>query len=106
PPPLRLGAEQIIMLGRHPDRIALARMFGATDIVRERGDAAIERVRELTGGLGAPSALEILVRARHPERIALARMFGATDIVRERGDAAIERVRELTGGLGAHSVLE
>jgi threonine dehydrogenase-like Zn-dependent dehydrogenase len=54
----RLGAEQIIMLGRHPDRIALARRFGATDVVSERGDAAIERVRELTGGLGAHSVLE------------------------------------------------
>src|SRR5437763_11317928 len=54
----RLCAEQIIMLGRHADRIALARAFGATDIVSERGDAAIERVRELTGGLGAHSVLE------------------------------------------------
>src|SRR5947209_17110575 len=54
----RLGAEQIIMLGRHPDRIALARDFGATDVVSERGDAAIERVRELTGGFGAHSVLE------------------------------------------------
>jgi threonine dehydrogenase-like Zn-dependent dehydrogenase len=40
----RLGAEQIIMLGRHADRIALAREFGATEIVSDRGDAAIERV--------------------------------------------------------------
>src|SRR5216117_3582733 len=54
----RLGAEQIIMLGRHSDRIALARKFGATDVVSERGDAAIEQVRELTGGLGAHSVLE------------------------------------------------
>jgi hypothetical protein len=54
----RLGAEQIIMLGRHADRIALAREFGATDIVSERGDEAIERVRELTGGVGAHSVLE------------------------------------------------
>jgi threonine dehydrogenase-like Zn-dependent dehydrogenase len=54
----RLGAEQIIMLGRHPDRIALAREFGATDVVSQRGEAAIERVRELTGGLGAHSVLE------------------------------------------------
>ena len=54
----RLGAEQIIMLGRHTDRIALARRFGATDVVSERGDGAIERVRELTGGLGAHSVLE------------------------------------------------
>jgi threonine dehydrogenase-like Zn-dependent dehydrogenase len=54
----RLGAERIIMLGGHADRIALAREFGATDIVSERGDAAIERVHGLTGGLGAHSVLE------------------------------------------------
>jgi len=54
----RLGAERIIMLGRHPDRVALARSFGATDVVGERGEAAISRVRDLTGGLGAHSVLE------------------------------------------------
>jgi threonine dehydrogenase-like Zn-dependent dehydrogenase len=54
----RLGAERIIILGRHPDRIALAREFGATDVVSERGDEAVERVRELTDGLGAHSVLE------------------------------------------------
>jgi threonine dehydrogenase-like Zn-dependent dehydrogenase len=54
----RLGAEQIILLGRHPDRIALATAFGATDIVTERGEAAVERVRELTGGFGAHAVLE------------------------------------------------
>jgi len=54
----RLCAEQIILMGRYPDRIALAKKFGATDIVSERGDEAIERVRELTHGLGAHSVLE------------------------------------------------
>jgi threonine dehydrogenase-like Zn-dependent dehydrogenase len=54
----RLGAERIIILGRHPDRIALARDFGATDVVSERGDAAVERVRELTGGHGTHAVLE------------------------------------------------
>jgi threonine dehydrogenase-like Zn-dependent dehydrogenase len=54
----RLGAEHIILLGRRPDRIALAKEFGATDIVTERGDEAVERVRELTDGLGAHSVLE------------------------------------------------
>lgn len=44
----RLGAEQIIIMGRHADRIALARDFGATDVVSERGEEAVERVRELT----------------------------------------------------------
>jgi threonine dehydrogenase-like Zn-dependent dehydrogenase len=54
----RLGAEQLIVLGRHPDRIALAREFGATDVVSERGDEAVERVRALTGGFGVHSVLE------------------------------------------------
>jgi threonine dehydrogenase-like Zn-dependent dehydrogenase len=54
----RLGADRIILLGRHPDRIAIAKEFGATDIVSERGDEAVELVRELTGALGAHSALE------------------------------------------------
>src|ERR671931_296239 len=54
----RLGAEQIIILGRHPDRIALAREFGATDVVGERGDEAVERVKLLTGGHGVHSVLE------------------------------------------------
>ena len=54
----RLGAEQIVLLGSNPDRTALGEQLGATDIVRERGDEAVERVRDLTGGLGAHSVLE------------------------------------------------
>lgn len=54
----RLGAEQIILLGRHPDRIALARQFGASDIVSARGQDGVARVRELTRGFGAHSVLE------------------------------------------------
>ncbi|RKF18257.1 IMP dehydrogenase [Altericroceibacterium spongiae] len=54
----KLGAEQIIIMGHHEDRIALAQEFGATDVVRERGDAASERVHELTGGFGVKSVLE------------------------------------------------
>jgi hypothetical protein len=53
-----LGAERIILLGNNPERVALGREFGATDVVRERGEEAVERVRELTGGLGAHSVLE------------------------------------------------
>src|SRR6266446_933488 len=54
----RLGSEQIILLGRHPGRIALAKEFGATDVVSERGDEAVERVRNLSGGFGVHSVLE------------------------------------------------
>lgn len=54
----QLGAERIIAMSRHADRQALAREFGATDIVEERGDAGAARIRELTGGLGAHSVVE------------------------------------------------
>jgi threonine dehydrogenase-like Zn-dependent dehydrogenase len=54
----QLGAERIIAMSRHADRQALARRFGATDIVEERGDAGVARIKELTGGLGAHSVIE------------------------------------------------
>ena len=54
----RLGAERIIAMSRHADRQQLAKQFGATDIVSERGDEGIEEVLELTGGVGVDGALE------------------------------------------------
>ena len=54
----QLGAERIVIMGRHPARLALAREFGATDVVTERGEDAVARIRELTGGFGAHSVLE------------------------------------------------
>lgn len=53
-----LGAERIIAMSRHASRQQLAREFGATDIVAERGDEGIEAVRELTSGVGADAVLE------------------------------------------------
>lgn len=53
-----LGAERIIAMSRHASRQRLAREFGATDIVTERGDEGVARIRELTGGIGADSVLE------------------------------------------------
>jgi threonine dehydrogenase-like Zn-dependent dehydrogenase len=74
----RLGAEQIIILGRHADRIALAKDFGASDVVSERGDEAVERVRELTGGLGVHSVLECVGLEQSTETaISIARPGGA-----------------------------
>ena len=74
----RLGAEQIIILGRHEDRIALAREFGATDVVPERGDEAVARVKELTGGFGAHSVLECVGHGESLETaIEIARPGGA-----------------------------
>ena len=54
----QLGAERIIAMSRHQPRQQLAREFGATDIVTERGGDGVSRVRELTGGLGAHSVIE------------------------------------------------
>ena len=54
----RLGAERIVLMGRHKDRTDLGREFGATDVVAERGDEGVERVRELTGGDGTHTVLE------------------------------------------------
>jgi threonine dehydrogenase-like Zn-dependent dehydrogenase len=54
----RLGAERIILMGRHTDRTDLGREFGATDVVAERGAEGVERVRQLTGGDGTHTVLE------------------------------------------------
>ena len=54
----QLGADQIIAMSRHESRQKLAREFGATDIVAERGDKGVAVIKELTGGLGAHSVVE------------------------------------------------
>jgi threonine dehydrogenase-like Zn-dependent dehydrogenase len=54
----QMGAERIVMMSRHEARAALAREFGATDIVEERGDEGVARIKELTGGLGTHSVAE------------------------------------------------
>jgi threonine dehydrogenase-like Zn-dependent dehydrogenase len=54
----QLGAERIIAMSRHQPRQQLAVTFGATDIVPERGDAGVARIKQLTGGLGAHSVVE------------------------------------------------
>lgn len=54
----RLGAARIVMMSRHADRQEVAREFGATDIVEERGDAGVARIRELFDGIGADFVLE------------------------------------------------
>jgi threonine dehydrogenase-like Zn-dependent dehydrogenase len=54
----RLGADRIIAMSRHPERQALAEFYGATDIVEERGDEGVARIKELTNGLGAHSVIE------------------------------------------------
>jgi threonine dehydrogenase-like Zn-dependent dehydrogenase len=53
-----LGAERIIAMSRHASRQQLARQFGATDIVTERGDEGVARIKDLTDGIGADAVLE------------------------------------------------
>ena len=62
----RLGAERILVMGRHDARLEVARRFGATDEVRERGEEGVARVRELTGG-GTPHVLECVGTAQSNE---------------------------------------
>ena len=54
----QMGAERIIAMSRHEARQRLAREFGATDIVTERGDAGVARIKDLTDGLGAHAVIE------------------------------------------------
>jgi threonine dehydrogenase-like Zn-dependent dehydrogenase len=54
----RLGAERVVAFSRHPDRQAVARRFGATDVVSERGDEGAAIVRDLLGGIGPDAVLE------------------------------------------------
>jgi len=70
----RLGAERIVAVGHHADRLELAEAFGATETVAERGEAAVERVRELTYGgtnhvvecVGAASAMDTAIGSCRP----------------------------------------
>jgi len=54
----QLGAERIIVMSRHESRQKLAREFGATDVIEERGDEGAARIKDLTGGIGAHSTIE------------------------------------------------
>src|SRR5258705_6620516 len=54
----QMGAARIIAMSRHESRQKLAREFGATDIVTERGDEGVARIKELTDGIGADSVME------------------------------------------------
>jgi threonine dehydrogenase-like Zn-dependent dehydrogenase len=73
----RLGAERIIALGHHEDRLKMARDFGATDIVTERGEEAVEKVKEMTGG-GAEAVLECVGNQSSMETAAGAARPGGT----------------------------
>nr|WP_241831987.1 zinc-binding dehydrogenase [Parafrankia soli] len=73
----RLGAEQIILMGRHKARTDLGLEFGATDVVAERGEESVARVRELTGGDGSHAVLEAVgYRAAYDQALGVVRAGG------------------------------
>ncbi|MEH1057586.1 zinc-dependent alcohol dehydrogenase family protein [Micromonospora sp. CPCC 206171] len=95
----RLGAEQIIALGRHTARTDIARAFGATDVVAERGDAAVAAVRELTKGHGAHAVLEAVgTEESMRTAISIARDGGAVGYVGvPHGGSAGVDIRQMFG---------
>jgi threonine dehydrogenase-like Zn-dependent dehydrogenase len=127
----RLGAEQIIVLGHQPQRLALARQFGATDIITSNGDEAVQQALEMTQG-GAQAVLECVgaketiqmavtlsrpggtvgfVGAPHGQEVPLGRMFSSN--IGLRGGLAPARAylpellaEVLAGRLDPSSVLD
>ena len=78
----QMGAERIIVMSRHTTRQQLAREFGATDIVTERGDDGVARIKELTKGVGADSVLECVgTRESMAQAIGITRPGGSVGYV-------------------------
>jgi threonine dehydrogenase-like Zn-dependent dehydrogenase len=86
-----MGAERIIAMSRHESRQQLAREFGATDIVTERGEAGVVRIKEMTGGIGADSVLECVGTAQAMQQaLHSARPGGNVGFVGVPHDVAID----------------
>ena len=88
-------------MSRHADRQALAREFGATDIVEERGDEGVARIKELTDGLGAHSVIEAVgTQESMMQAIRSTRPGGPVGYVGVSHDVLIDRIwkREIDPG--------
>jgi threonine dehydrogenase-like Zn-dependent dehydrogenase len=73
----RLGAEQIILMGRHKTRTDLGREFGATNVIHDRGQEGIEQLRQLTGGHGTRVVIEAVgTRAAYDQAVGVVRRDG------------------------------
>ncbi len=100
----RLGAEQIIVLGRHPDRIELAKAFGATDVLSERGEVAIERVRALSS-FGVHSVLAISLAPSNGPRFERTQLLRITISTRRILLPTLGIVRAVRLGVGRHGLV-
>lgn len=99
----QLGAERIIAMSRHADRQALAHRFGATDIVEERGDEGVARIKELTGGLGAHSTIEAVgTQEAMMQAIHATRAGGHVGFVGVSHDVAIDGFQLFFSGVHLH----
>ncbi|MCO7204131.1 alcohol dehydrogenase catalytic domain-containing protein [Microbacterium sp. CnD16-F] len=103
----RLGAERIILMGRHEARTDLGRRYGATEVVAERGEEGVAAVRELTGGLGAHVVIDAVGHLPAYEQALGAVRAGGTVTrvgVPQYPDAPLQRVQfeknvTVTGGV-------
>ncbi|MFI5887784.1 zinc-binding dehydrogenase [Streptomyces sp. NPDC051554] len=78
----RAGAERVVLFGRHPARAVIGRAFGATDVITERGEEALARLHDTTGGQGADSVLECVgTQLAVDTALALVRDGGAVALV-------------------------
>jgi threonine dehydrogenase-like Zn-dependent dehydrogenase len=99
----QLGAERIIAMSRHADRQALAREFGATDIVEERGDEGVAKIKELTAGLGAHSVVEAVgTQESMLQAIRAARAGGRVGYVGVSHDVSLDGVELFFSGVHLH----
>src|SRR4029453_2848973 len=99
----QLGAERIIAFSRHADRQELARKFGATDIVEERGDDGVAKVTELTDGLGAHSVIEAVgTQEAMMQAIRATRAGGHVGYVGVSHDVAIPGLELFFSGVHLH----
>ena len=99
----QLGAERIIAMSRHADRQALAREFGATDIVEERGEAGIAKIKELTNGLGAHCVVEAVGTQESMEQaIGAARPGGHIGYVGVTHDVKLDGLGLFFAGVHLH----
>jgi threonine dehydrogenase-like Zn-dependent dehydrogenase len=99
----QLGAERIIAMSRHPERQKLARFYGATDIVEERGDDGVARIKDLTSGLGAHSVVEAVgTQESMMQAINSTRGGGHMGYVGVPYEASIPALQLFFGGIHLH----
>ena len=99
----QLGAERIIAMSRHPERQKLALEYGATDIVTERGDEGVAKIKELTTGLGAHSVIEAVgTQEATMQAIGATRGGGHVGYVGVSHDVAIPGIDLFFAGIHLH----